>query len=74
MDRFNYKVSVIMAFVFLTMDIFNSYESLELYSFGVVIIGTVISYFIYLLLSYVIVVSAHQVYNYFNNKEKFNEK
>ena len=74
MNRFNYKVSVIMAFVFLSIDIFNSYESLELYSFGVVIIGTVISYFIYLLISYVMVFSAHKVYNYFNNEEKFNEK
>jgi len=65
MERFNYKISVIMAFVFLTIDIFNSYGSLEMY---LVLVGTVISYFIYLLISYVMVISAHQVYKYFNKK------
>jgi len=68
MERFIYKISALMAFMFLTIDVMNSYGNLKTYSFGVVIIGTVISYFAYLVLSYSLLFMSYEFYKYSNKK------
>ena len=69
MERFIYKISALMAFMFLTIDVMNSYGNLKTYSFGVVIIGTVISYFAYLVLSYSLLFMSYEFYKYSNKKQ-----
>lgn len=68
MERFIYKISALMAFMFLTIDVMNSYGNLKTYSFGVVIVGTVISYFAYLVLSYSLLFMSYEFYKYSNKK------
>ena len=65
MERFIYKISVIMAFMFLTIDVMNSYGNLKTYPFGVVIVGIVISYFAYLVVSYSLLFISYEFYKLF---------